>query len=253
MAKALIGFTGFVGGNLDRQQSFDDRYNSKNIQTIDGKQYDLLVCAGVPAVKWLANKEPEQDRKVLAGLRDHLSRVSADKVVLISTVDVYPYPVDVDEFSPIDIDSSQPYGKHRLEFEQFVSEQFDSLIVRLPGLFGHGLKKNVIYDFLHDNEVFKINLAGVFQFYYLEHLTRDIEIAINNGLKLINFATEPTSVAEVARICLGHEFENEVDAPAAVYNYRSRYAELYGGKNGYLYDKQQVLNDLKAYVRQEKD
>ena len=250
MAKALIGYTGFVGGNLDRQQQFDARYNSKNIHTIGGKHYELLICAGVPAVKWLANKEPEQDRKALAGLRDNLSAVKVDKMVLISTIDVYPQPVDVDENTSINIELCQPYGKHRLELEQFVAQRFDTTIIRLPGLFGHGLKKNIINDFLHDNEVYKINPQSVFQFYYLNHLTSDIEIALQNNLNVLNIATEPTSVAEVARVCLGHEFENTVDTPAARYDFRSRYYELFGGKNGYLYTKQQVLSDLESYVTQ---
>ena len=34
MKKALIGYTGFVGSNLQTQIKFDDFYNSKNIQDI---------------------------------------------------------------------------------------------------------------------------------------------------------------------------------------------------------------------------
>src|SRR2546426_12035476 len=111
MVKALIGFTGFVGGNLDRQMDFDDRYNTSNIMNIEERHYEMLVSAGVSAAKWLANKEPEADRKSIANLCDHLEKVRVDKFVLISTVDVYPNPVDVDEHSPIDPQAGQPYGK----------------------------------------------------------------------------------------------------------------------------------------------
>ena len=52
MSSAIIGNTGFVGSNLIRQRHFDAFYNSKNIET---KSFDLVICAGVPAVKWLAN------------------------------------------------------------------------------------------------------------------------------------------------------------------------------------------------------
>ena len=247
MTRALIGHTGFVGGNLNNQQYFEDTYNSKNIQDIDGKHYQSLICAGVPAVKWMANKEPEKDRLQLQGLTKHLKTINVDKFILISTVDVYPNPINVDENSSINIEQSQAYGKHRLELENFVSDNFDSLIIRLPGLFGKGLKKNIIYDFLNNNNIEQINPKGLFQFYYLEHLSKDIDIALSNQLKVVNIATEPTKVSEVANICLGKEFDNDMEAEGAVYDYKSLHAGLYGGKNGYMYDKNQVLSDLAKY------
>ena len=51
MKTALIGSTGFVGGNLQRQAAFDDGYHSRNIESLAGKSYDLIVCAGAPAVQ----------------------------------------------------------------------------------------------------------------------------------------------------------------------------------------------------------
>ena len=63
MNSALIGYTGFVGGNLLRQFAFTDLYNSTNIETIAGRAYDLIVCAGAPGVMWKANKEPALDEQ----------------------------------------------------------------------------------------------------------------------------------------------------------------------------------------------
>jgi hypothetical protein len=59
MSSALIGHTGFVGGNLRRQGSYDELYNSKNIESIAERSFDLVVSAGAPAAKWIANREPE--------------------------------------------------------------------------------------------------------------------------------------------------------------------------------------------------
>lgn len=252
MSSALIGYTGFVGGNLRAQQTFDDCYNSSSIEDIRGKHYGMLVCAGVPAAKWIANRDPDKDRENIAHLSRQLESITVDKFILISTVDVYPHPVGVDEASAIDIDACEPYGRHRLQLEQFISGRFDTLIVRLPGLFGPGLRKNVIYDFLHDNEVERINPDGVFQFYSLEHLTHDIRRALDHGLDVINITSEPTSVAEIAPLILGHPFVNQVSAPPARYDYRSRHADLFGGSDGYLYSKAQVLSDLGKFVAAEK-
>lgn len=238
-----------MGGNLDIQMDFSHRYNSKNISEIDGNEFDLLICAGVPAVKWLANKEPDNDRKHIDGLAKHLETIKTKKFILISTIDVYPEPIDVDETTTIDIDTCHPYGKHRLQLEKLISKKFDTHIIRLPGLFGVGLKKNIIYDFMNDNNVDQINPNGVFQFYYLEHLAHDITVAMEQDIRLLNITTEPTSVAEVSEICLGKPFENPaINAAGARYDYKSVHAEKFGGHNGYMYSKQQVLNDLKDYV-----
>ena len=247
MSKALIGHTGFVGSNLLKQQDFTDCFNSSNIEEIDGTRFNQIICAGVSAVKWMANREPVKDRENIQGLISHLKRVKTDKLILISTVDVYPVPIDVDENTMINIDECAPYGKHRLELEHFIKNEFDALIVRLPGLFGAGLKKNIIYDFINNNDVEKINPNSSFQFYSLEHLTKDIELALKNNLQLLNISSEPLSVQEVAQVCLGHKLP-ESNVQGIKYDYKSAYASMYGGKNGYLYNKAQVLSDLKAYA-----
>ena len=248
MSTALIGYTGFVGSNLIRQKKFEDFYNSKNIESIVGKDYELVVCAGAPAVKWLANKEPIKDRENLEGLMDCLGQVSAQKLILISTVDVYPVPIEVDEDTEVEVDLLQPYGKHRLELEKFIQDHFDSLVVRLPGLFGEGLKKNIIYDFLNDNIGDWIHKDSVFQFYNLEHLWGDISIALNNRLRLVNFGTEPTRVQEVASEGFGFEFTNEPQQNPANYDMRTKHFQLFEGcQPGYLYGKKQVLRELQEF------
>ena len=250
MSNALIGHTGFVGGNLLRQGQFDALFNSRNINTIRGREFELLVSAGAPAAKWIANREPEQDRAQMQQLMDYLGAVRAHRAVLISTIDVYDSPVGVDENSEPHRGGGCAYGHHRLWLEQFFCEHFDDLlIVRLPGLFGNGLKKNLIYDFLHDNRLHVINAQSVFQFYSLDDLWADIQIAQRAGVRLINFATEPVSVAEVAREAFGFEFTNpEPPDPPARYDFRSRHAALYGDSDGYLRDREQVLAAMRAFV-----
>lgn len=249
MSKALVGYTGFVGSNLDRQMDFTHRYNSKNIHEIDDLEFDLLICAGVQGVKWLANREPGNDKRQIELLLEHLKTVKTSKFILISTIDVYPEPVDVDETTPIDISHCLPYGKHRLELERVVSDMFNTLIVRLPGLFGEGLKKNIIYDFLNQNNIEQINPEGEYQFYYLDHLARDISAALEHDIRILNITSEPVAVSDVAEICLGYSFKNPAtNAPTPKYNYKSIHADKFGGRNGYMYSKQEVLGDLKNYV-----
>lgn len=254
MNKAIIGYTGFVGSNLIEQTNFDDFYNSKNIESIKGKKYDLVVCAGAPAVKWLANQEPIKDKENLQYLTDCLTNISVNKLILISTVDVYPNPINVDEDSIIDHSILQPYGKHRWELENFVRNKFDSLIIRLPGLFGKGLKKNVIYDFLNDNIGDWINKDSVFQFYNLTHLWEDSAIALRHNLNLINFATEPITVEEIAKKVFDFNVISQGKNPPANYDMQSKYAELFPKNiHNYLYGKKHILQELKQFISQQKN
>jgi dTDP-4-dehydrorhamnose reductase len=251
MKAALIGSTGFVGGNLLREYPFAARYHSANIETIRGGHFDLVVCAGAPAVKWKANQDPTADRACIGRLMTALEGVRAEHFVLISTVDVYGQADGVDEDCPPT--GATPYGQHRLELEQFAAQHFRSLIVRLPALFGQGLKKNAIYDLLHINQIDKIDSRAVFQFYNVRRLGSDIRLATGAGLSLVHLATQPVSMAEVARSAFGMEWSNHLPATPSAYDLRTRHAALYGGAEGYICGKQCVLAELAEFVREQRE
>lgn len=251
MASALIGYTGFVGGNLLRQRRFDELYNSRNIERIAGRRFDLVVCAGAPAEKWKANQDPAADWRSLQRLIDALSEVETERLVLISTVDVFGKPIGVtEEDTPAD---ATHYGRHRSRLEQILSDWFRTLVVRLPGLFGPGLRKNAIYDLIHDNQVERIDSRAVYQFYPMQFLWRDVQTALNAGLPLIHFATGPVSIREVAQAAFGRDFQNEVAPLPAVYDMRTQFDALYGGAQGYLYSREQCLSLIGEFVSSGKE
>jgi len=252
MKTALIGYTGFVGGNIEQQQSFSDLYNSKNIGDIEGREYDLVVSAANRAEMWRINQEPEKDLAEINDYISHISKVKIGKMVLISTVGVYKNPNGADEDAQVDTDGLAPYGKNRYYLEQYCREHFDTTIVRLPGLYGNGLKKNVIYDLLHDNNVDRIHKDGAYQYYNLDNIWHDIRVALDNNLTLVNLATPPVSTYEMARYAFGIDFNNSPDGVTpAFWDMHSKYAGLYGGEGPYLYTKQQELDQIKAFVDRE--
>jgi len=147
--KILVGHTGFVGSNLMQNTNFDYCFNSKNIEESFGLNPDLLVYSGVPAEKFLANKNPENDFLIIINAIENIKKINPKQVVLISTVDVYPNPMQVNENAIIEKETVQPYGKNRLYLEEWVENNFENhLIVRLPGLFGKNIKKNFIFDLI---------------------------------------------------------------------------------------------------------
>jgi len=146
----LVGYNGFVGSNLLLSHKFTYNFNSKNIQESYGLRPDLLVYSGVPSSMVLANSEPDKDKNIINDALKNILKIEAKKVVLISTIAVYDHPVNVDEDSCIDETKLSTYGKNRYNLERLVSSEFsNSLIIRLPALYGENLKKNFIYDLLH--------------------------------------------------------------------------------------------------------
>lgn len=245
---ALIGHTGFVGSNLLRQRPFESTFNSANIDEIAGRSFDLIVCSGAPAEKWKANADPERDLDNIERLIRALEQVNTQKLVLISTVDVFAAPVEVDEDTPAPTAGLSSYGRHRRRLEQVVAGRFDVTIVRLAGLYGRGLKKNAIHDLLYDHEVYKIDSRAVFQFYDIDRLWADIEIAMRNELALVHLPTEPVTVAEVARTAFGLEFRNEVSPAPARYDILTRFGRLFGGGDKYVETKATELAGIAAFV-----
>ena len=308
----LVGYTGFVGSNIAANYDFTWKINSKNKEEAFAKKPDLLIYAGLRAEKFLANKDPEADMAAVMEAMEQIKKINPGKLVLISTVDVYQNPVNVDEDTEIDTKGLLPYGANRYKLEQMVREAWeDALIIRLPGLFGKNLKKNFIYDFIHvipallreekylelsaksslieeayrklnngfyqcmvtekQNRTAKEEYAveelkqefmslgfsalnftdsrGVFQFYNLANLWDDIQTAVKNDIRLLNIATEPISVAEIYKKLTDRTFENEITQTPPFYDYRSKHAELFGGKDGYFADKKTILNEIVDFVK----
>jgi len=249
MTTALIGYTGFVGATLDAAISPACRYRSTDIDEIRGKSFDHVICAGVQAKKWWANLHPEEDLAGINRLLDALKDVRAGRFTLVSTIDVYPAPRNVDENSVISSEGHHAYGLNRLLVEERVAESFpETAILRLPGLFGPGLKKNVIYDMMHDNDLHKVHPGGVFQYYDTRRLARDIDRAWEAGIRLLNISSEPVATSEIRdRFFPGKSLGGEGPPPAG-YDMRSKHAAALGGADGYLYSQERVMEDLADWL-----
>lgn len=252
MANALVGFSGFVGSTLLKQAPFESLYRSTNICDIEGQSFDTVVCAAAPAQKWIANREPEADRQKIDGLIANLNTIQCRNFILISTVDVFKNTIQVDEDTHVEESGLHAYGRHRRLLEKFVETQFAShLIVRLPGLVGPGLRKNVIFDFLNDNNLHAIDSRGVFQFYPMVNLWYDIQTALNAGLRLVHLTAEPISVADVSKQGYGKSFDHALANMPATYDMRTRHAQIFGASGHYQYSARETIQAVRAYAQAE--
>lgn len=147
----LIGYTGFVGSTLRRQAEFSHLYNTANIDAIAAApRFDLTVCAAAPGSMFEANRAPEQDHARIQSLIARLDQVHTRRFVLISSIAVLAdFAAGYDEAAAV-FQADVAYGRHRREVERFCASRFETcLIVRLPALFGPGLRKNFIFDLLN--------------------------------------------------------------------------------------------------------
>lgn len=300
---ALIGYTGFVGSNLAAEHRFYALYNSANIGEACGKYFDTLVYSGVRAEKFIANNNPEKDKEHIKGAIKNISEINFNKLVLISTIDVYPDTAGKYEDDEIASGSVQAYGSNRYMLEEWVRENVKNYhIIRLPALFGKGLKKNFIYDminiipqalkadkfielkekfkdidkFYRDDGAFRklkdisraerkelkdffmkndfnalsfTDSRSKYQFYNLKNLWKDICIAIDNDIKTLNMAAEPVEAGELYRAIFGKPFVNILNNAPVSYDMRSRYCNIFSGKNGYLYDKDTAVSEIKDFIK----
>ena len=96
---------------------------------------------------FLANADPDADLAVMAAARENLRQIAPKQLVLISSIAVYADSRGKDEQSPMTPDGLPAYGRNRLQLERWVREDYpNALIVRLPALYGIGLKKNFLFD-----------------------------------------------------------------------------------------------------------
>ena len=238
----LIGHAGVVGSALSGQIPFGERYGRRDLGGMAGRRFSLAVCCGIPA-----------DRAAVAALRDALATVEAGRFVLVSTVDVYPSPAGVDERSDPRAAPDRARGTHRLEFEDFVADRFPSaLTVRLPALFGAGLRKNALHDLLRDR-VGAVDPAASFQWYDAARLASDLGLALDAGLSLVNLSSPPLRTAEIVDRFFPGALVGPASAAPASYDVRTLYAEEFGGTGGYAVGRDETLERLGRFVAAERE
>lgn len=251
MRESLIGYTGFVGNHLKKQHNFTDFYNSKNFNDMREQYYNLVLCAGVSGTKWIANKEPEKDRTNIKRLEDVLKTIEVNHFILISTIDVYPVKKGKNEDYECKGMTNDAYGTHRLALEIFCLENFTNCtIIRLPALFGEGLKKNVIYDLLNDNCLEMVNPKSSFQYYCLENLWKDIKKIVDHGIKVINLFTEPLLTEDILLRFFPEKKIGKKAFPESHYDLHTKYARYWNKKGPYIHTKKEIMEQLSIFIHQ---
>lgn len=112
---------------------------------------DELWCCAAPGSMVHANSHPQEDAAAVEAVFDRMETLAPRRVVLVSTIaalEAFGAGQDEDSTQP---EKTTPYGANRAWLEERVQTTWgaNALVLRLPALFGPGLKKNALYDLLH--------------------------------------------------------------------------------------------------------
>lgn len=191
----LVGSTGFVGGNLLAKHTFAAECHSSDITAQYGTRPDLCVYAGVPAAMFLANADPEADLAVMRAARENIRQIAPKRLILISSIAVLADSRGVYEDSPAqDTEALPAYGKNRLQLERWVREDFpDALIVRLPALYGAGIRKNFLFD-LHTITPAMLRPEKYSELAAKSPLVKSAYTLADNGFYKLNGTADPVAL-----------------------------------------------------------
>jgi len=159
----VLGARGFIGSAIVRvagQQGFTVipvEYDS--YEGCIGASADILINANGNSKKYLATQEPETDFDLsVRSVSRSLTDFSFGVYVHLSSMEVYADRGDSarnTETTPIDPTRLTPYGLHKYMAELLVQQRApQSLVIRMGGFVGRGLRKNSIYDLLTGGNLF---------------------------------------------------------------------------------------------------
>lgn len=192
MKICLIGDTGFVGRTV--YEYLNDKYevtgiNSKT-ENIPSDKFNLIInCAG-NAKKFLADKDPEKIKEIRERILEKILQINCKNIIHISSIDASSFP-------------DNNYTMSKLVMEKCIKILFPKwIILRLGGMVGPYLKKNVVYDIVNNKNLF-VNFNSNYNYISTQEVASIVDKIINMNLnkEIINVAAcEPIQVKEIIDI-----------------------------------------------------
>jgi len=138
--------------------------------------HDTIILAAPTGNRIVVNQDTIRDLDDCTSIVDALKRTQFNRIVYISTVDVF-------------VESN--YGQNRLWLEQQIQQFPNHIILRLPSLCDPSIKKNVLFDLANRQWLEKVSLESDIQWYPTNRLAQDITYAIEHNISELNLVSAP--------------------------------------------------------------
>src|SRR5439155_6181479 len=196
----VVGGTGFVGSayvRLFTRLGLEHRVVTRTTwEELSGTHCDILVNANGNARKFLADEQLLFDfEQSVRSVAESFEGCSCGTYVFLSSGDVYPdqsSPELTREGQAIDPAHVSRYGQHKLLAEQLVrGRAHEWLIVRMGGFVGPGLKKNAVFDMLHNAAVW-LSPDSELQFISTDRAAEIVWSLVEHGVRreVVNLGAE---------------------------------------------------------------
>ena len=253
MEIGIIGANGMIGQNINEQYSNISNVSKitrENFTESANKKYNILFVTAADARKYWVNQNPHYDLKHLCNLAEGIKNYTFEKLVLISSIDVYNQVENKGDEKTLLKFENPSYGDNRLFLELLLKSEFQNKlhIIRLQGIIANNLKKNPLYDLKFKNELYKINKNNILQFYPISKLKQDIDLCIMNEINLANISCEPIKLSEIFIKYYPHLLSQADDnKPQANYDVKSIYSETLLNKKDYWIPKDDIFKAIEDY------
>ena len=133
-----------------------------------------------------------------------------------------------------------------------MTDRFDASVLRLPGMFGRGLKKNVIFDLRNRHRLEHIDERACYQWLSVNRVWGLILrlLELRESIRVVNAFTESVRTSEIiGRFCpeIAGQLVAQTGDPT-VYRLRTKYGRSFGSTvGGYIHSREDVFKDLAGY------
>jgi len=188
----IIGQSGFVGNTIYNYfitNNYEVKYINSKTKQLSNTHFDVIVnCAGNPK-KYLAESNPEIDihKNISPFLRILKLKLKTKHFIHISSIDAC---------NP----QESNYAKSKIVTENCAKLYFPkTTVLRLGGLIGPYLSKNVVYDIVNNKNLF-VTFNSTYNYISTQEVAKIVEqiITLNIWNKTINIAaSKPIKVNKI--------------------------------------------------------
>lgn len=238
----IIGSTGFVGQQLLRILPDVTTIGRSDVANRILYPIQVLYIAAPGAMKWQIDAEPLEDLAEVQRLTSYIKQLRPQRVYLFSTIDVFSDRSNCSESSKRI--QSPSYGGNRTYFEDsLLNMDTETYVRRLGGLFGPGLKKNLIFDLIHrrEDQLLKYNPNSRFQYLSLDSSVRLSLSTLLDGHRIVNIVGEPISAGSIAG-----KYRNLLSSSAPEVHYDVK-TEFHS--EPYFQRANEILRDINNFIR----